>query len=68
MNIFKKVAKGLQIEANANRPRLMLSYRSSKAQFKDWNTERVTNEGFKVSTYVYSCVYRIMKVVLVYYL
>ena len=63
MNVFKKVAKGLQVEANANRPRLMPSYRSGKPQFKDWDTERAINEGFKVSTYVYSCVYRIMKAV-----
>src|SRR5690554_6792493 len=32
-----------------------------KPQWSDWSTDKAVKEGFKASTWVYTCVYRLMK-------
>jgi HK97 family phage portal protein len=37
-------------------PELLLAYYGKTAQFNDWDTEKAIKEGYKHSTWVYSCI------------
>ncbi len=63
INIFKNVARELKSRSNGGRPRLLPTYRSGKPRFNEWTTGKAIKDGFKASSYVYACVYRIMKAV-----
>jgi len=40
---------------------LLPSWRIGQPIWSDWSTARAVSDGYKVSTYVYACIYRIMK-------
>ena len=42
---------------------LLPSWYTGHPVWTDWNTKRAIREGFKASTWVYACVYKIMKAV-----
>ena len=54
-NFLKKNPQPLEVKSYSA-PQVLFGLYGKTAQFNDWNTEKAVKEGFKHSTWVYSCV------------